>query len=814
MSAEIRAAALAWHAAGASVLPAIRGKRPSVDWKAHQEVQLDPALVDWDKFDGLGMVTGYGGFEMFELEGRAVQAGLVPKLVEAINEAMPGLVGKLMTYCERTPSGGIHWVYRVEGELTGSTQLAREPREGETPPFKVLIETRGKFAWTVLAPSAASVHEERLGEWSLISGAPGVVATLTEEEREILFDCARSLDQMPPPPPVEHRPAMTPANTSGELSPGQDFEARADWMADILGPLGWRVWKREGDKVKLTRPGKNFGTSATINYDGNDNLYVFSSSTDFPSQSSWTKFGAYAFLHHGGDYSAAARDLRGKGYGSQREPAARILRLVPGGAAGPPQAPSGPSTEGSSALQPERIQITTSLTDDGNGLLLVSRIKGSLLYSPDREMWLAWDGAKWSFESGRYSAIQAMRETIRAIQPRDDLETKHKIKSLGWKAIENAVKLAAADPVMHVKMEQLDADPWALNTPVGVVNLRTGELSAPTPEARHTRITGCAVDFARKPERFLAFLRQIFSRADDPERMIEFIQRLAGWTSVGQTGHQILPFLHGATGANGKTQLMEVFQLSLGSYAGTAPADLLLATSKEDYPAQAELSGRRMVVCSEMPRSAKFHEERAKRLTGGDRVAGRFLYANYFEFTPTHHLWLHGNHQPQVSAGGNSFWRRMRLIPFNYTVPPEEQVEGFAQLLFEEEGPAILAWMIEGARKQRDEHKLHEPAEVVAATSTYAEEEDALGRFVEEECVIGGGKMQRELIRSVWERYTRWCDRSGEKPLTSTMFGREMKGRFGLGDAKSSGHKLYTNISLRTPQADIEDDRPVQEPLS
>jgi phage/plasmid-associated DNA primase len=84
----------------------------------------------------------------------------------------------------------------------------------------------------------------------------------------------------------------------------------------------------------------------------------------------------------------------------------------------------------------------------------------------------------------------------------------------------------------------------------------------------------------------------------------------------------------------------------------------------------------RLVVCSEVGPTAKFHEQKIKHLTGGDQIKGRFLYGKPFTFDPSHHMWLMGNHQPRVDAGGESFWRRLRLVGFEHTVPEERADRG------------------------------------------------------------------------------------------------------------------------------------------
>jgi hypothetical protein len=103
--------------------------------------------------------------------------------------------------------------------------------------------------------------------------------------------------------------------TPGSLSPGDDFNARAQW-GQVLE--GWRHSGSQSDVEYWTRPGKRAGISATVNYSGKDNLYVWTTSTPpLEAEHSYSKFAAYALLHHDGDYKAAARDLAAKGYGKR-----------------------------------------------------------------------------------------------------------------------------------------------------------------------------------------------------------------------------------------------------------------------------------------------------------------------------------------------------------------------------------------------------------------------------------------------------------------------------------------------------------------
>jgi putative DNA primase/helicase len=810
---SVEQAALAWYEAGCCILPAADDgtKKPGVgSWDRYKTERPDRDQTDmWAiSTDGIGMVCGAisGNVEMLELEAAA--ADLLPVFLAAVSEADPELLAALGAYLERTPTGGYHFLYRVDGPVAGNTKLASRPREpDEASPARrlTLIETRGEGGWTVLAPSAGRTHPTG-APWTILAGEPGVIMTITSSQRDLLHAIAASFDEMPPPgptPPTSLGQATTAHAPDDPSTPGGDFNNRSTW-AEILEPAGWRRIYGRGDMTYWQRPGKNDRTiSASTGYQG-DWLYVFTTSTEFEPERTYTKFGAYTVLHHSGDHSAAASALRKQGFGRREVPtppvAERKLTLVPG------DATLGGRSSSAVAVPTEALSsMPVTLTDDGNARLLVSALRGQVIYNPERKQWLQWKHNRWVWLASATPVVETMRSVVRSMQPADAAESSHQVRSLGAKHIFDAVKLASYDPAVQIKIDSLDANPFVLNAPNGVIDLRNGTLTEPTPAGRHTKLTGCPIDMDAEPTGWLEFLGQTFQGNVD---MINYVQEISGYSATGLITHHILPFLHGP-GANGKSVFLEVLMGVLGDYAAPAPIDLLLATAREDPSAVANLAGKRLVVCSEVGPTARFNEPKVKVLTGGDRLIARFLYGNLFEFTPTHHLWLMGNHQPRVTAGGHSIWRRLRLVPFTHTVPEAAQIKGLGEHLITTEGPAILAWIVKGATAQFGAG-LHEPSEVTVATTAYEEEEDHLGRFLEETYEVGGGSGCREVTTDVMNRYRRWCENNGERVMPGQTFGRELRSRFNVDVAKSNGRKLYTNLRLRAPSAEVEDGRPEQ----
>ncbi|RAJ70742.1 putative DNA primase/helicase [Streptomyces sp. PsTaAH-137] len=288
--------------------------------------------------------------------------------------------------------------------------------------------------------------------------------------------------------------------------------------------------------------------------------------------------------------------------------------------------------------------------------------------------------------------------------------------------------------------------------------------------------------------------------------MIEYLHVLLGYSITGDVGAQILPFCYG-DGANGKSVLLDTTVQILGDYAHAAPPGFLMDRGgyTEHSTELTELYGRRLVVCSELKPTDKFDEVRVKLLTGGDKVTARRMRQDFFSFAPTHHLWLLGNHHPEVATGGHAFWRRLRLIPFERKIPDAKKIDNLARILVAEEGPGILAWLIEGARRflatrdpssKRD--NLAGPARVRMATTNYAATEDHVGRFLTDMCLRQeGAKVQQTALYQV---YGRWCQDEGVRPTGSRSFATRMRNELGLKSPdemiKSNGTRYYPGLGL------------------
>lgn len=788
--------ALKLHDNGCCIVPTMTDgtKRPAGNWKTYTTTRpTRQQIKDWftgDNYDGLGIICGTisGGLEMFEIEGRA--AHMTKRLGQLMTDnGFNELWTRITTgHLEQSPSGGYHWLYRVtDTPANPNTKLARRPAtpdELEHNPkekIKVLIETRGEGGFTVTAPSAGRTHPDG-GTWTAIMGGPDTIPTITGEERDALYAIAGMLDEMPTADIDQPHTTTRPAD--GRERPGDHYNRTATWN-DILTPEGWQPVHHYGANCYgWRRPGKNWGMSATTGRNDADNLYVFTTSTEFETEKAYSKFAAYTLLNHAGDYKAAGKQLYADGYGDHTPPTINIADLIT------------PTTDGNLATVTDldskrKTGGNATLTDKGNTSLFIDRHSGQLRYVPTRGKWITWDGTRWHYEEDDGAAVEAAWETIEAIDPEDDTQRKHQAKSLSRRSLEAITGLARRDSTIRLRASQLDAHPYELNTPGGIVNLTTGQTSPHDPAKLHTKLTNATPDPSQPTPLWDQFLATTFD--GDPE-LIDFIQRLIGYAATGQVKHHILPFLHGG-GGNGKSVFLDTMTGILGDYATSTPAGFLMAGRDQHDTEIARLAGMRLVVCSEVNQDSKFDEAKVKTLTGGDLITARFMRQDYFDFTPTHTLFLMGNHQPRVSAGGESFWRRLRLLPFTKQIPDKQRIDALSDRLINEEGGGIMAWIIDGAVKA-EKYGLHAPSIVTSATDVYAQEEDAFARFISDNTNVGGGTLARTNTTHMRIVYAQWCKEQGEKPLSPQQFGRELRDRFNVGVARSHGKRFYTNITL------------------
>lgn len=428
-------------------------------------------------------------------------------------------------------------------------------------------------------------------------------------------------------------------------------------------------------------------------------------------------------------------------------------------------------------------------TDAANSIRLIHFMRGEYRYVTNVG-WYRWDGTHYVLDQDKsiwQRAIDAVK--FGGHLAIDDATRKWVSASQNKDRIQNAITIAGTDSEVLVHAIELDAEANNLCTPAGIVNLRTGETRPAVKGLDfNTRQTSVAPAVMPTPL-WDTFLKEII---EDEDR-ITYLQELFGAALFGDSRFHVLPVFVG-TGANGKSTIVEVMAGILNDYAATMPENFLLDTTGNAHPTDiARLRGVRLAVASETRPDGKFNESRVKMLTGGDTLSARFMGQNFFDFKPTHTLFMAVNHLPEVKSGGDGFWRRLRKIDFRKTIPVEKRKENLAKILVEQEGPGILQWMIDGAVRLTNQG-FNEPESVKMSTQSYRHEEDHIAKFIDEKTILADGASVTRT--AIFNAYRDWCGENGEKPITQNNLTRELKARLGIAESESAGFKLFIGVDL------------------
>lgn len=404
--------------------------------------------------------------------------------------------------------------------------------------------------------------------------------------------------------------------------------------------------------------------------------------------------------------------------------------------------------------------------------------------------WHMWDGQRWRAE-GTLAATNLIRHVCRRVALKtDNPKTAVKLASSG--TVSGVERLARTDRRHAATTDEWDADPWLINTLGGVIDLRRGRMRPSERTDRMTRITTATLVPGATCPNWLTFLDQVTGGDQD---LVGYLQRLFGYCLTGITSEHTLHFLYG-TGANGKSVFVNTLFTLLGDYAVVAPMDTFMESRGDRHPTElAGLRGARFVAATETEQGRRWNESRIKEMTGGDRIAARFMHQDFFYFTPQYKLLVAGNHKPAIRNIDEAMRRRMHLIPFTITVPPEKRDKTLSARLLTECN-AIFEWGVQGCLEWQ-RIGLRPPQCVSDATNEYFEAEDSMGRWLDECCLVDPNLTT--LTATLFADWKRWAESNGEFVGTQRRFSDLLITRGFEKWRNGAGVRGFRRIGLKEP---------------
>lgn len=465
----------------------------------------------------------------------------------------------------------------------------------------------------------------------------------------------------------------------------------------------------------------------------------------------------------------------------------------------PPPADEGcygvPAKNGHSLVQ----VLPPEFADDALALNFSSSYGGTLRYVDAWARWFKWDEQVWRHDDTLH-VYDLCRRTCRSYAVNAKPEIQRSITS--GKTIASVEKLVRSDRRHAATVNQWDADPWLLNTPSGIVDLRTREILAHDPMYHITKQTAVGPDAKSGCPLWLKFLDE--ATAGDVA-LQAYLQRVCGYALTGITREHAMFFAYG-TGRNGKGVFLNTVVSIMGDYAMTADPDTFTASgSGKHLTVLARLQGARLVVAQETEEGIPWAEARIKSITGGDPITANYMRQDHFTYTPQFKLFMAGNHKPGLKSVDEAIKARFNLVPFVVTIPKEQRDEQLTEKLAAER-PAILQWMIDGCWDWQ-QVKLSPPPVVSEATGEYFDAEDALGLWIEEACEVRPG--YETNCGDLFKSWSKWALTAGEEVGSKKRFSQKMASR-GFGSRKGTkGMRFITGLRLPVPpsRTETEDER-------
>ena len=353
--------------------------------------------------------------------------------------------------------------------------------------------------------------------------------------------------------------------------------------------------------------------------------------------------------------------------------------------------------------------------------------------------------------------------------------------------------LKEARPMLEMSPNELDADPFLLCTPSATYDLRKGIKGARdhSPDDFITKMT--AVSPGSKGEKLWNDALNLFFCRN--RELIEYVQVNCGIAIIGMVLVEALYIALGI-GRNGKSTFWNVIAMVLGSYSGNISADALTTGCRRNIkPELAEAKGKRLLIASEMQEGARLNDSVVKQLCSTDKIFAEKKYKDPFSFNPCHTLVLYTNHLPKVSASDDGIWRRLIVIPFNARIEGAGDRKNYAKYLFENAGEAILAWLIEGAKKAIElDFKVPVPLCVRQAIDEYREQNNWFGHFLEDKCEVGDSFT--ESSSELYQTYRGYCTEMGEYTRSTTDFYAALD-RAGFERISIKRKRCYKGVKLR-----------------
>lgn len=405
-----------------------------------------------------------------------------------------------------------------------------------------------------------------------------------------------------------------------------------------------------------------------------------------------------------------------------------------------------------------RATAHVALTDLGNGERFVRDHLNEVIYCSDQKTWYTWNGKYWEKNDTKISQKAKMTARNMLVEAADFPEISDSLRK--WQKSSESIQrqlamitAAQSHPDISKQTDDLNYSTELFNTKNGTLDLKKASFKEHERTDYLTKISNANYHFGSDCPRWKKFISEICCQN---EKLQDYLQILCGYLLTGERNEQAIVYLLG-DGANGKSVFLEILSHIFGDYAGVISAKAFIARGVGGIPNDiAGLLGKRLVTLSEFPENAELNTTVIKSITGGDKIAARHLYKDYFEFKPQFQLICAMNALPNVDNSDEAYFRRVHIVPFNMNLQPEQIDKKLTKnLLAEADG--ILGWCFEGYKKYL-KLGLNQPELMVHELKQYKQKSNPVDQFVHD-CVVRSNEDMFYQLEDFTHYVSDYCER-------------------------------------------------------
>lgn len=440
-----------------------------------------------------------------------------------------------------------------------------------------------------------------------------------------------------------------------------------------------------------------------------------------------------------------------------------------------------------------------SVDDAGNIDCFIETFGKYVKYNCDEQCYYIWTGRVWLKDTENIvqlwcqTIMKSRRDyTLRALKDNPSIKNYKDLMRHAKSCCNQASIRAMVEglkSLLSCNSSNFDKHLHLLNVLNGTINLKTGEIKKHSHKDCITKLIPIMYDSEARSEVLEKFLKETFQ----DKELIKYINRFLGYCLTGETIEQVAHIFLG-NGANGKSTLISATRYVMDDYAAVIPSKVLTSIERSGAASSeiAQLPHKRLVCCSELNCTDVLNEGKIKIMSSGETLSARQLYNAAFTFEPEFKFIIDTNYLPIITGTDHGIWRRIRVVPFEHTVPKNKLNKNLLNEL-KEDRQALLAWLVKGARRYYSEG-LGTCQAVEKATKKYRKSQDTLGSFIES--CIKEEKGSEVRARALYEAYLAYCSDNFLTPMSETKFGKDFTA-YGYKRGKDKISRKYIDIRLK-----------------